>query len=285
MGKSGRAIRFPKGGVNKPKLRETEATRQKAERDTTNSLWGNQRCEEIVQANNPVRVDPEGSELPNLDNYANEDIGDDEDLIHEVHDENEPPEHQLVPLNLTQLITGDTYKEQRLRDDANWKEIMQPIFIAFMQASQRTSRWGNDALWSHDYNAEEPCSCVPRLKRSREVDTVDLICKLTIPSIFIKITEVLPLNPVRRKITVEFCACTSDQVRLIRLGYLGGTAKSPETAFSLRLLRFYHISWKYCHSNLHPFALMIDEYLDAFNPLILVEGTQEVILSHSLIRF
>lgn len=51
---------------------------------------------------------------------------------------------------------------------------------------------------------------------------------------------------------------------------------NPETAFSLRLLRFYHLSWEYCHSNIQPFSLMIDKYLDANNPLIEVSGTHEV---------
>ncbi|KAH9810783.1 hypothetical protein DFH28DRAFT_932317 [Melampsora americana] len=179
MGKNGCTIPCPKGGVKKPKLLQTEATRQKAERDRANSEWGQRRCEEIIQAINPPPPHPEDPGLlPDLNHY--EDIGN--DLNHDSDDEavdNEVIENQLIPANLTQLITGDKYKQQRIQEDAQWMAIMQQVFIAFMQGSQRTSSWGNDSLWSHDYNDEELCSCGPSHKQTREVDTIDLISFLT----------------------------------------------------------------------------------------------------------
>ena len=75
---------------------------------------------------------------------------------------------------------------------------------------------------------------------------------------------------------VELCRCTPDQVRLIRQGYLGGSPTEPRTAFSLRLLRFYHILWKECSTALQPFSQAIDEYLDAHNELILVKDSYQV---------
>ncbi|KAH9807463.1 hypothetical protein DFH28DRAFT_915190, partial [Melampsora americana] len=58
-------------------------------------------------------------------------------------------------------------------------------------------------------------------------------------------------------------------------GYLGGSPTRPETAFSIRLIRTYHLQWKHRPIGVQPFALAHDEYLDAFCPLILVPGTNE----------
>ncbi|KAA1111771.1 hypothetical protein PGT21_011422, partial [Puccinia graminis f. sp. tritici] len=74
----------------------------------------------------------------------------------------------------------------------------------------------------------------------------------------------------RTQTEVSFCKCQSDQVRLIRMGYIGGSPKFPRTAFSIRLLRFHHIIWKHCAVSITPFSKALDEFLDSNNPLILV---------------
>ena len=84
----------------------------------------------------------------------------------------------------------------------------------------------------------------------------------------------------RKKLEVEFCRCTPDQVRLIRQGYLGGSPIEPRTAFSLRLLRFYHIIWKESSTAILAFSPAIDEYLDADNELILVKDSSQVLHFH-----
>ncbi|KAH9820210.1 hypothetical protein DFH28DRAFT_886062 [Melampsora americana] len=253
MGKLGRSIPTQIGcQVKRQGPPNTEATRQKSENDKVKIAWGKRKCDEIFETifQPKTRLDPP------------EDEGDDErvvdpilDNVGGVNDEDDDVQQPPEPLTLHQLMSGDPYKHQRIREDAQWRDIMQKVFIAFMQGSERTANWGHDTLWCHDFNDDLECSCSNSSKRVRAVDTVDLI--------------------YRQKINVEFCSCLPDQVRLINLGYLGGTPKSPETAFSLRLLRFYHLSWQYCHSNIQPFSLMIDKYLDAYNPPILVEGTYE----------
>lgn len=82
----------------------------------------------------------------------------------------------------------------------------------------------------------------------------------------------------REQKSVQFCNCTPDQVRLIAQGYLGGSPTHPQTAFSLRLLRTYHILWKHKPIGVQPFALALDEILDACNPLILVRGSNQVLV-------
>ncbi|KAH9820991.1 hypothetical protein DFH28DRAFT_1120323 [Melampsora americana] len=253
MGKQGRAIPSQGSQVKRKRPPLTEATRQKSENDKAKREWGKKECDKIFEAlfQPDIQIDGQEDNITvdndEMEHQPNQQIlgGDDDDNV----------QVQAAPLTLTQLISGDSYKYRRIREDAQWRDVMQNVFVAFMQGSERTSNWGDDTLWCHDFNDDIDCSCSNALKRVRAVDTIDLI--------------------YRQKINVEFCSCVPDQVRLINLGYLGGSPKTPETAFSLRLLRFYHLSWEYCHSNIQPFSLMIDKYLDAFNPPILVPGTYE----------
>ncbi|KAH9812856.1 hypothetical protein DFH28DRAFT_1129636 [Melampsora americana] len=260
---SGRVI--PCSGARVPKRKEpslTAATLEKAERDEAQRLWGQRRFEEISQGINMEAenrpVDPEVYWAINDDPES-----DNEDILPNIPcpstpgENNEDPRESDDDEEYVHFVSGDNYRRQRIQEDAHWKEVMPKIFIAFMKCAEKTSYWGNDLMWNHDFNEIESCSCgnAPGLRRTRAVDTVDLF--------------------YRKKIEVQFCNCTPDQVRLINQGYLGATPKSPETAFSLRLLRFYHLAWKYCHANIQPFALMIDEFLDAYNALLLVPGTNE----------
>ncbi|KAH9824279.1 hypothetical protein DFH28DRAFT_880053 [Melampsora americana] len=258
MATSGRAIPCPLGQrlPKRKKLPETPATCEKAEHDKSQLSWGQKKCEEISEALNTI---PKAPDVPH-DNQS--DSGDDVPNEYFAHfwplgaDAEEQEEENLEDVHTyVQLVSGRTYQHRRLREHQHWKDIMQKVFIAFMKSSERTSDWGDDLRWNHNFNDEEDCSCGPRSKRTRAIDTMDLI--------------------YRRKIDFEFCGCTPDQVRLIRQGYLGGSPKDPKTAFSLRLVQFYHLSWEYCHSNIHPFSLMIDKFLDAHNPLITVPGTTE----------
>lgn len=57
---------------------------------------------------------------------------------------------------------------------------------------------------------------------------------------------------------MEFCPCQPDQVRLIHMGYIGGSPMYPELAFSLRLLRLHDSIWKYCSIRTDPFARALE---------------------------
>ncbi|KAH9820360.1 hypothetical protein DFH28DRAFT_1079765 [Melampsora americana] len=58
--------------------------------------------------------------------------------------------------------------------------------------------------------------------------------------------------------SVEFCSCQSDQVRLIQMGYIGGSPVLPKIAFSLQLLRLHNALWRFCCIRTHPFAHALD---------------------------
>ncbi|KAH9809040.1 hypothetical protein DFH28DRAFT_907067 [Melampsora americana] len=146
-----------------------------------------------------------------------------------------------------------SFQERTLKEELHWKEVIPDLFNAFMVCSHKTRQWGDEQNWNHDFNS--PCQC-PQWKRSLvEVDVVDLTC--------------------RKKITLETCNCRSDIVRLVMKGYIGGAPVRPRTAFSIRLLAFHHILWKYCTIRLAPFVEAFNEFLDAGNPLFLIPGTEQ----------
>lgn len=62
----------------------------------------------------------------------------------------------------------------------------------------------------------------------------------------------------------------------MRMGFLGSSPKFPCTAFSLRLMRFHHILWKFCAVRIEPFTRALDTYLDAHNQLILSSRSMRV---------
>lgn len=55
------------------------------------------------------------------------------------------------------------------------------------------------------------------------------------------------------------------------MGYIGATPVHPKTAFSIRLLKIFHIIWKYCALRIQGFVRALDELLDAFNAMILAK--------------
>ncbi|KAH9815180.1 hypothetical protein DFH28DRAFT_893478 [Melampsora americana] len=161
-----------------------------------------------------------------------------------------------LPVNRAEYYRSPTYQERTLREEAQWRAIFPKLFVAFMPCSRQTYQWCDVAMWNQDFNVL--CRCKDWQKRKVDVDTVDLLGRM--------------------KLRVEVCDCTSDVVRLVRLGYMGSTPTQPRTAFSIRLLRFHHTLWKYSSIRIASFTETMDEYLDPQNPLFVIQKSDEVLL-------
>ncbi|EGG06582.1 uncharacterized protein MELLADRAFT_86417 [Melampsora larici-populina 98AG31] len=148
--------------------------------------------------------------------------------------------------------------QARLEDERRERALAlerasQEMFAAYIRCYLKTSEWGDLLTWDCDH--KPLCTCHPNQRRERNVDLVDIL--------------------TRRKALIQFCSCQfNNQTRLIYMGYIGGSPKYPQTAFSIRLLQFYHIIWKFCSTRLGPFARALDEFLDAWNPLILTKNEE-----------
>ncbi|EGG02305.1 uncharacterized protein MELLADRAFT_91372 [Melampsora larici-populina 98AG31] len=131
-------------------------------------------------------------------------------------------EENKVPVNRADYYQSTTYQERTLREEAHWAAVLLKVFLAFMMVSQQTYQWCDRVFWNRDWNPT--CRCKDWQQRKVEVDTVDFESQM--------------------KLLVEVCDCTPDLVRLVRLGYMGSQPVLPQTAFSIRLLRFHHTLWK-----------------------------------------
>lgn len=164
-----------------------------------------------------------------------------------------PPLVGGFTLSFGEYIRGSYYKSKQLLEHIRWKRVLPLMFVAYMAQSVKTKQWGDLQDWNKDFN--ERCACGVGELKTRSVDLVDILS--------------------RQKKEIQFCSCTSDQVRLIRMGYFGGSPVHPETAFSIRLLRFHHTLWEQCTVRMQGFSLALDQFLDATSPLILVAGTTQ----------
>ncbi|EGG10716.1 uncharacterized protein MELLADRAFT_93555 [Melampsora larici-populina 98AG31] len=182
-------------------------------------------------------------------------------MQHNPYDQDEA-EHRRIP---TPEFIEDI-RRARLEDERQARALAleaatQEMFVAYIECHLLTAEWGDPSKWDLDHKPPQ-CDCQAHRVRFRRVDLVDILFITTSPS-------------DRRKAEIRFCGCqTNDNTRLIYMGYVGGSPKFPETAFSIRLLRFFHIVWKYCTSRVDPFTRALDEFLDAFNPLILTKNEE-----------
>ncbi|KAH9822318.1 hypothetical protein DFH28DRAFT_856777, partial [Melampsora americana] len=141
-----------------------------------------------------------------------------------------------------------TYRERVQQEQKNWKTALPLMFPEFMKCSKKTFQWGDEELWNKDWKSA--CDCPNQTARS--IDVVDILR--------------------RNKIKVVFCSCQPDLVRLVQMGLIGGTPKTPVTAFSIQLLRLFHFMWKLCRVRIDPFCRAMDEFLDSKNSIILTSS-------------
>lgn len=276
MVQHGRSIRCPFGRPIKKRPPKTlsRAAQELDAMEAAEATWGDQRCDRLNAALQGRK--------PSQHSAPPADINVDLDRI-----EYEPPLQDPSALDPDtpaavdthqQLIYSSQYKKRRLREEENWRNIRSPMFRAYMVCAHQTSDWSNPTTWNEDRN--EVCSCTPSRRRVRSLDVVDILCKSNHLS---KISEIVKYRLMastvyvaRGKLEVGFCACQPDQVRLIRMGYIGGSPIHPNTAFSLRLIRFHHMIWKHCSIRFQPFAYALDAFLDPHNPMILGKGSTKV---------
>ncbi|KAH9808450.1 hypothetical protein DFH28DRAFT_935886 [Melampsora americana] len=235
---------WSRGGSSKRKKPQpqTPATRQKLENNKAAQAWCKKKCDTYLEVITKQQAGPAPA------NHPEPDADDDEDDLEpepRIDNENqididinhgEQVLEPRPPQNIVEFLSSNTYKTRRVRDERAWAKFLQPMLVAYLRCSYITSEWGNPATWEQLHFREEKC---------------------------------------RKKREFVFCSCTPDQVRLISQGYLGGSPTRPETAFSIRLIRSYHLTWKHRPIGVQPFALAHDEYLDAFCPLILINGTNQ----------
>ncbi|PLW29750.1 hypothetical protein PCANC_20873 [Puccinia coronata f. sp. avenae] len=114
----------------------------------------------------------------------------------------------------------------------NWNDVFSILFPAYTHLKRITNDWTSpDSL---EYKTNEICSCERPSATMRQVDLIDMLGQ--------------------KRVIFWFCSCTPDAVQILAHGYLASTPIYPQTAFSLRLLNFYHLLWNLCNATTAPFA-------------------------------
>ncbi|POW15349.1 hypothetical protein PSTT_02240 [Puccinia striiformis] len=177
--------------------------------------------------------------------FEGEDFNNDTNHEHNYEGETVPINRQVQQLQ--DYLESEDHMLKKLLEEKHWEEVYDGMFSRFYECSAKTSDWGDPVEWNRDFKL--PC-------------------------------DALILEPGRLFLLifseeVIFCDCQRDQMRLVQMGYIGGAPKFPRTAFSIRLLRLHHILWKRSGVTMSPFSKSIDEFLDAYNPLILVPNSSD----------
>ncbi|KAH9812739.1 hypothetical protein DFH28DRAFT_1129505 [Melampsora americana] len=201
---------------------------------------------------------PEGREAHDQEwvNIPEEDTPDDDTILIQPPDSDIQDRHNAEnneEADILERLERAQYDRIRLEHSNRWKEQYIKMFPTYLRCRQATSDWGDGMNWNADHSLQ--CLCEASRQWRRCIDMVDIM--------------------TRRKVYVTFCECKSDLVRLVELGYMGGTPCHPNTAFSMRLLRFFHLIWKHGAVRIQGFVRALDEYLDAHNPLILTTRSQQ----------
>ncbi|EGG04643.1 uncharacterized protein MELLADRAFT_88711 [Melampsora larici-populina 98AG31] len=229
----GRSMPCPLGPIKKPRTARPPEGLAKliAQVEASNSQFLQNRTGQIERAlasGPPCQIPAEPLnhkiefELPG--HIASSDEDDANDQHSNILVSNADPLPPNVDVTFRDYIRGEYYKNTQLTEVKNWAKVLNPMFIAFMSCARKASQWGDPRLWGVDHNS--PCSCGVGDTQTRAVDMVDIL--------------------ERKQDQLFFCKCTPDQVRLIRMGYIGGSPIYPQTAYSIRLLRLHHALWKYC---------------------------------------
>ncbi|KAH9822464.1 hypothetical protein DFH28DRAFT_881386 [Melampsora americana] len=256
MSKNGTAVPCPRGNRSKNKRTKlTPSAQRLAAFEAPEASWAKNSFSQLAAK----RSNPSGPGEPSSGRSHDGDRDPDGPLLplemwlperEAIDPPSTPP-----PSNFQEYFVLPSYKEKRIREERQWQEITKVMLPEYLKCSRLTSQWGNHSKWNHDWRS--PCSNPARCSRGppREVDMVDMA--------------------MREKQKIQFCDCQSDQVRLLQMGYIGGTPVHPVTAYSVRLLRSYHTLWKQSSVPISKYANYLDEYLDAFCPRIVVKGTDK----------
>lgn len=188
--------------------------------------------------------------------------GTDEDAWVDIVNMELSEEQQRIVIELN----SNLYQRKRLEDEERWTRAAQAMFDPYIIARKSTSHWGDCSLWNHDFKPQ--CRCPVA---TREVTLVDLFSKHMTWTFWFWQDLYRYKNDVtaRRKQVIDFCNCQPDNVRLVQMGYFPASPTFPRTAFSIRLLWFYQVLWKYCSVRLQGFSLALDEFLDGKNGLMI----------------
>lgn len=266
--------------VKKPRRRLGEAARMLAELEEVEEEWCERQCNDLNSVlmgsaagstNFLESLEEEVDQFPQpFDRDDQTEHIDDETSYNSDSGDSNITQASLVSDGVTTQVLGDINRRRRIREEEQWQEVITPMFKMFMVCSDRSRQWTDPGTWSHDLKPE--CRCSQAKTRYRDVELVDILSKLSPISLSLHQDDQLDtrscvydihfffVRQAHHQLSISFCSCQPDQVRLIQLGYIGGSPKQPERAYSIRLLRLHDSLWKNCSIRTQPFSQALDDF-------------------------
>lgn len=103
----------------------------------------------------------------------------DQPLWNEDDDDND----QQEPTTLQSYLRGPTYQQRLIREENDWRALIQPLFIEFMIQQGNTRSWSDTMMWDKDWNAA--CACPGYHLKERTIDVYDLISQFCFHILFV----------------------------------------------------------------------------------------------------
>ncbi|KAH9822293.1 hypothetical protein DFH28DRAFT_1180610 [Melampsora americana] len=208
----------------------------------------------VVTRDEALRI---SQQLGFLERRENPPLDDNED---DNNWENVEDEGAFIGINSVEVVvdaSGDHYArhqrslrraEARARTQSKWKALEAQLTATYLHLQHHTRNWTNQPTFHSYLSNELDCQCSPEDLRKRRVDFIDLLSRTS-------------------KRTVRFCGCVPDVIRLLYLGYIGGSPQFPCTAFSVRLIQLHHHFWNHTSISTSGFIDALMAFLDLLCPV------------------
>ncbi|OAV86597.1 hypothetical protein PTTG_29818 [Puccinia triticina 1-1 BBBD Race 1] len=241
--------------IKNPREPRSQRLRRSQNAALNASAWSRLRRREIIASQEAERI--ENSETMQIP-YDPNDESQRQDEDPESEDEEEDTtsrwltyaEEEEQEEGIDPSIHSIQEEYRRRAREFNWSCLMKQLHTWYLTLKLHTKNWSGTNAYE-EYKSDA-CKCTAQQKTTRPIDMVDIYAQ--------------------RRRPVEFCKCTYDAVRLLRLGYLAGSPLKPQTAFSLPLLIFHNSLWNNCNIGMLPFTVALTEFLEPRSERLCVKG-------------
>ncbi|EGG10510.1 uncharacterized protein MELLADRAFT_103129 [Melampsora larici-populina 98AG31] len=168
---------YSKPAKKKPRKKMSRSAQQQAEMDKLDEEWQQPKINALHTA-----LQPPVPDVPPAQDHPVPDLA----YLLDLRLEDQPPplnidphpnpdeQPNAPPQNFTQHVSSDDYHIRRLREYEQWKIVLRPMFVAYMQCADKTSEWWDEQVWNTDFHR---CSCKVKEGSGRFVDLIDIFSR------------------------------------------------------------------------------------------------------------
>lgn len=178
--------------LKKPRKRIEQAARRLAELEEAEGSWCERECDNInsvlmgsaaPSTSASVIFEEDVDQMPSPFYYSDGDGSNSEDMDTGYDSDSADSnitQASSVAEGVSAQVLGDINRRRRIREEAQWKEVITPMFSVFMLCQDQSRQWTDHYTWNKDLKPD--CQCSQAKKRFRDVEMVDILSKLSLIS-------------------------------------------------------------------------------------------------------